>query len=158
MTNERLIELLGEIRACYNCFDKNEREKYEALSEAIQKCKSREYTKLIPCVCGGKRRTLWYHPAKDGMWDYECIKCGRRSPLGKTQEEAKKNWNEFISKLIEINSFYGAHTNTCEDCELFVTPTDPTRGTYCVRAQGFVFQHNPACKDFAKRKEETDDN
>lgn len=54
--------------------------------------------------------------------------------------------------------FYGAHINTCEDCELFVTPTDPTRGTYCVRAQGFVCQHNPACEGFAKRKEETDDN
>lgn len=98
MTTNRTIELLGEIRCEYNCFDENEREKYEALSEAIRKLKPREYTKLIPCVCGGKRRITWYHTVKGGV-SYECIKCGRSSPLGKTEEEARKNWNEYISKL-----------------------------------------------------------
>lgn len=47
MTTNRIIELLGEIRAEYNCFDENEREKYEALSEAIRKIKPREYTKNL---------------------------------------------------------------------------------------------------------------
>lgn len=99
MTNERLIEILGEIRCEYNFFDENECEKYEALSEAIQKLKPRKYTKLVPCVCGGKRRITWYHPAKGGLKNYECIKCGLMSPLGKTEKEARKNWNEYISKL-----------------------------------------------------------
>lgn len=99
MTNERLIELLGEIRAEYNFFDENEREKYEVLSKAIQKFKPREYTKLVPCVCGSKRRYHVYHVAKGGLRNYECIKCGRMSPLGKTEEEARKNWNNYIISL-----------------------------------------------------------
>lgn len=99
MTNERLIELLGEIRAECNFFDENEREKYEVLSEAIRKLKPRKYTKLVPCVCGSKRRTMWCHPAKGMLKSYECIKCGRSSPPGKTEEEARKNWNNYISKL-----------------------------------------------------------
>lgn len=102
MTNKRLIELLGEIRCEYNCFDENEREKYEALSEAIRRFKPREYIKLVPCVCGGRRRALWYHPAKGGLKNYECTKCGRMSPLGKTEKEARKNWNEYVSKLTQI--------------------------------------------------------
>lgn len=53
--------------------------------------------------------------------------------------------------------FYGAYANTCEDCELFVTLTNSIRGAYCLRAQGWVLPHNPACEDFAKRKEETDE-
>ena len=60
-------------------------------------------------------------------------------------------------KPYAVNGLYGAHINACEDWELFVTPTDPIRGTYCVRAQGFVFQHTPACKDFSKRKEKTNE-
>lgn len=70
------------------------------------------------------------------------------------------NWKDFDSGEIDvtnINGFYGAYINSCEDCELFVTPTDPKRGTYCVRAQGFVFQHTPACKDFSKRKDKTNE-
>lgn len=99
MTTNRIIEILGEIRSLYNCFDEDEREKYEALSKAIQKFKPREYTKLIPCVCGSKRRHIWYHPAKGGLINYECVKCGRMSPLGKTEEEARKNWNNYIISL-----------------------------------------------------------
>ena len=98
MTNKRLTEILGSIRADYNCFDENEREKYEALSEAIRKLKPRKYTKLVPCVCGCKRRHIWYHTAKGGI-NYECIKCSRMSPLGKTKEEARRNWNEYIISL-----------------------------------------------------------
>ena len=97
MNTKRLIGLLGEIRCEYNCFDENEREKYEALSEAIRKLKPREYIKLVPCVCGGRRREMWWH-VKDG-WFYKCINCGRSSPPSHREEEARKNWNEYISKL-----------------------------------------------------------
>lgn len=78
--------------------------------------------------------------------------------MDRCDESAKAIFEKDVINVKNVNGLYGAHVNTCEDCELFATPTEPIRGIYCARAQRFVCQHNPACKDFEPQtKEESDE-
>ncbi len=51
--------------------------------------------KMFPCFCGNNRRTKWW--VKDGVY-YECQRCGNASPIGASENEAKKLWNAMIEK------------------------------------------------------------
>lgn len=51
--------------------------------------------KLLPCTCGHNRRAHWY--TSTGMF-FECQKCGRESPTGETEAEARRLWNEMVNK------------------------------------------------------------
>ncbi len=50
--------------------------------------------KLLPCVCGATRRNHRY-AWMTNCEILECPKCGRRA-AGRTEEEAKRNWNLMI--------------------------------------------------------------
>lgn len=59
--------------------------------------KKKAYTRLMPCVCGKKRISLWC--CSNGTWFYICPKCGRESQRSKTRIGAKKNWNSLINQI-----------------------------------------------------------
>lgn len=52
------------------------------------------YIKLLPCTCGCNRREHWYGCAGERF--YKCQKCGKRSPSGENENDAKRLWNEMI--------------------------------------------------------------
>ena len=62
--------------------------------------------KLAPCICGYKKREHW-SSYKDGVWyeQLKCPKCGMESTPGKTEAEARKNWNIMVKE--EIKKKYG---------------------------------------------------
>lgn len=49
------------------------------------------------CICGRKYPDLWFGAGKDRF--YKCPKCDRQAPAGKTEREAKMNWNEYIKEV-----------------------------------------------------------
>ena len=52
--------------------------------------------KLLPCVCGSKRRDHWITYVKGTrMQVLKCRKCGR-SECGTTVREASHNWNVMV--------------------------------------------------------------
>lgn len=100
------------------------------------------------------------------IWTDKLLSRGSKKPykvvvgfnMDRCDESAKAIFEKDVINVKNVNGLYGAHVNTCEDCELFATPTEPIRGIYCARAQRFVCQHNPACKDFEPQtKEESDE-
>jgi hypothetical protein len=50
----------------------------------------------VPCICGSRKRETWLG---DAGWQFKCMKCGRRSPWGKTEKEAIQNWNKMIEGM-----------------------------------------------------------
>ena len=52
--------------------------------------------KLLPCVCGSKRREHWYTYV-NGV-EYAVLRCERceREASGRTEREARKNWNDMV--------------------------------------------------------------
>lgn len=58
--------------------------------------------RLLPCVCGSKRREHWYGSG-DKSRILICSKC-RREVSGKTEIEAHKKWNEMIKEEEEKNN------------------------------------------------------
>lgn len=72
--------------------------KEEARRQGYMLRKEESKVRLIPCVCGCNRRTTWYEP--NGMF-YECKICTLRSPAGRSEREARKNWNKYIEGLKE---------------------------------------------------------
>ena len=55
-----------------------------------------ERENLLPCTCGGKRRDRYYFYTPSGMYiKMVCQRCGREA-RGKTEIEARKNWNKMI--------------------------------------------------------------
>lgn len=57
---------------------------------------------FVPCVCGANRRHRWVRAG--GSMGFECQKCGRKSPFGKTEQEARLLWNQMIEELQNDNS------------------------------------------------------
>ena len=54
----------------------------------------REYERLLPCTCGHNRRERYYCNSASGTYvKLVCARCGRRVE-GKTESEAKRNWNK----------------------------------------------------------------
>ena len=56
----------------------------------------KKYVRFLPCLCGCNRRIHWFY-VKDGESStiLECKGCGIEAK-GKTEEEAKRNWNKLI--------------------------------------------------------------
>lgn len=52
--------------------------------------------KLLPCICGCKKREHWYSTG-DRSIILICCKC-KREASGKNEIEAHKKWNEMILK------------------------------------------------------------
>ena len=55
----------------------------------------RTMPRKTPCVCGSCNRTTWW--TRTGVY-YECSKCHRTSPEGKTEYAATVKWNEMIER------------------------------------------------------------
>ena len=52
--------------------------------------------KLLPCVCGCKRRSHWNTYVKGILYvTLRCENCGK-SVSGRTEQQARSNWNEMI--------------------------------------------------------------
>lgn len=56
--------------------------------------------KLLPCTCGYNRRSHWENI--NGEVSLYCEKCFKKA-TGKTEKEARRNWNEMIRKELENN-------------------------------------------------------
>ena len=65
--------------------------KEEAKAKGYKLIKASPYIKLLPCKCGRKRLDQWF--VTDGGTFFRCPNCGTRAPEGKTEREARKNWN-----------------------------------------------------------------
>ena len=72
--------------------------KEEAKRQGYKLIKENPMPKLLPCPCGGQRRVHLRHGFPYGVRDhcYECIKCGRVSEWGKTEREAREEWNRMV--------------------------------------------------------------
>ena len=82
--------------------------KLEADKLGYKLVKKQKSIKLLPCICGSKRRTMWITTAggtKGVQRILACDKCGMEAPPGNTIQEAKGNWNKMIkenwNKMIE---------------------------------------------------------
>lgn len=53
--------------------------------------------KLLPCVCGSKRREHWFGSSDDRSVILKCCRCNLEA-AGKNEIEAHKKWNEMITK------------------------------------------------------------
>lgn len=52
--------------------------------------------KLLPCICGCKRREHWTRFLKGEVYTVlGCEKCDREA-MGRTDREVRHNWNEMI--------------------------------------------------------------
>ena len=59
--------------------------------------KKPESVKLLPCVCGRKRLSLWYKMGSGNEF-YKCPICDFTGESAKTTREAKILWNEAVEK------------------------------------------------------------
>lgn len=68
----------------------------EAKSMGYNIIRINPYEKLLPCICGSKRREHWSTFVK-GV-EYTVLRCGKceREASGRTDREARHNWNELI--------------------------------------------------------------
>lgn len=59
----------------------------------------RKYERYLPCVCGCNRREHWSHvsPGSAPITVLKCKNCGLVAE-GKTETEAKHNWNELVKE------------------------------------------------------------
>lgn len=55
--------------------------------------------KFLPCICGRNNHTTWYNYIGNSI-KFVCNHCGR-SASGKTDREARHNWNEMIKTIRE---------------------------------------------------------
>ena len=71
---------------------------HKKLIQKIEKSK-KPYVRLLPCTCGGKKRSLWTCWADEydtSQWYYKCLKCGAKGYYAKSAEKAKVAWNDMI--------------------------------------------------------------
>ncbi len=69
------------------------RKEAKALGYNIIKIQKKE--KLLPCICGCNRRGRWTGTGVENKVILQCERCGRRAN-GKSEKEARHNWNEMI--------------------------------------------------------------
>lgn len=67
--------------------------KAEAKAQGYNLVKAKPYTRMLPCTCGSKRRSLWHCPKGNYL---VCNRCGKRSRLGINERQAREFWNEMI--------------------------------------------------------------
>ncbi len=77
--------------------------KLEAAKLGYSIIKKVENIKFSPCVCGYNKRELWWN-SNDNMWFYKCKRCEFSGYKGKTQNEAKRNWNKAIEEVMKSES------------------------------------------------------
>ena len=91
-TKETLATVKHYIEAC--ALGSDEAVKAYAEEHGYKMFKSKKREKYLPCMCGHNRRETWYDAAtKETL--LVCEKC-RTVVRGKTDEEAKRNWNEVM--------------------------------------------------------------
>lgn len=96
---ERLFEILKNDRMSYQ---EGWRAGYAAALEEERQRRKSYRPKLLPCKYCGGRRTKYrgyfgFGVPKRGESRW-CIKCGYEGPVGKSENEARRLWNEEMSK------------------------------------------------------------
>lgn len=71
--------------------------KVEAKRRGYNLIKIPEKVTLLPCVCGSERCTRVF--IMRGQEYYACTKCGLVAKDGKSNREAKLNWNKMIEEV-----------------------------------------------------------
>lgn len=56
--------------------------------------------KLLPCICGCKRREHWYNSDREKGIILKCSKCGFKA-TGKNEADARRKWNEAVKEKLE---------------------------------------------------------
>lgn len=56
--------------------------------------------KLLPCICGCKRREHWYGTNDENRIILKCRKCGFKA-AGKNEADARRKWNEAVKEKLE---------------------------------------------------------
>ena len=81
--------------------------KIEAAKLGYKLVKKQKSINLLPCTCGGKRRTMWITTTRSTRGFQRilaCDKCGMEAPPGNTIQEAKENWNKMIEEMLDDES------------------------------------------------------
>lgn len=81
--------------------------KVEADKLGYNLVKKQKSIKLLPCICGSKRRSMWITTIRDTREVQRilaCAKCGMKAPPGNTVQEAKENWNKMIEESIDVTT------------------------------------------------------
>ena len=81
--------------------------KLEADKLGYSLVKKQKSIKLLPCICGSERRTMWITTAggiKEVQRILVCDKCGMKAPPGNTIQEAKENWNKMMEESADVTT------------------------------------------------------
>lgn len=73
--------------------------KAEAKRRGHNLIKIPEKVELLPCVCGNKKHHRVF--IMSGLQYYSCCKCGLVAEDGKTERQAKLNWNAMIEEKMK---------------------------------------------------------
>lgn len=73
--------------------------KAEAKRRGYNLIKIPEPVKLLPCVCGNDKHHRVF--IMSGLQYYSCQKCGLVAEDGKTERQAKLNWNKMIEEKMK---------------------------------------------------------
>lgn len=93
---DRLIEIIKNDRVSYQ---EGWRAGYAAALEAEQQRRKSYRPKLLPCkYCGSRRRYVAMYCGTGKGIGLVCCKCYHRGPAGKSENEARRLWNEEMSE------------------------------------------------------------
>ena len=95
--NERAAQLLEAIMKAPEVTD--EEFKAEAKRRGYNLIKIPEKVKLLPCVCGNDKHHRVF--IMSGLQYYSCRKCGLVAEDGKTERQARLNWNTMIEEKMK---------------------------------------------------------
>lgn len=73
--------------------------KSEAKAQGYKLIKDNPMPKLLPCVCGGKRREMWHKydmKTSEHYVCYRCQKCGKESEFARNERKAREAWNKMV--------------------------------------------------------------
>lgn len=73
--------------------------KAEAKRRGYNLIKIPENVKLLPCVCGNEKHHRVF--IMSGLQYYSCRECGLVAEDGKTERQAKLNWNKMIEEKMK---------------------------------------------------------
>ena len=88
---------MGLSKGLTECTD--EEFKVEAKRRGYNLIKIPEKVKLLPCVCGNDKHHRVF--IMSGLQYYSCRKCGLVAEDGKTERQAKLNWNKMIEEKMK---------------------------------------------------------
>lgn len=100
-----MLEHWERLRREHICLEPEGTDTINALEIAITEVKRGIYEpkiKMLPCTCGRKRISVWFGYDNTGRYKVcQCDNCGKSAEQGRSDKEARLNWNKMIESEVE---------------------------------------------------------